>query len=168
MIAITDRGGALRKMRNGRLALSLHLDFPIARIDFQLNSPGQRRFYEEDFLSADPRANAGARCTACGADAENAESAKKNIARLGVGTKAKTTITLNDRSKVKGYIYSAGDDDFVIRDSKTNSSTTLRYADVMSVDDKSSKDLLIGLGAAAVGATIFVLVITQGRPIRPH
>jgi len=95
---------------------------------------------------------------------KNAESAKKNIARLGVGTKAKTTITLNDRSKVKGYIYSAGDDDFVIRDSKTSSSTTVRYADVMS--DKSSKDLLIGLGAAAVGATIFVLVITHGVPIR--
>ena len=51
----------------------------------------------------------------------------------------------------------------MIRDSKTSSSTTVRYADVMSVDDKSSKDLLIGLGAAAVGATIFVLVITQGR-----
>ena len=97
---------------------------------------------------------------------KNAESAKKNIARLGVGTKAKTTITLNDRSKVKGYVYSAGDDDFVIRDSKTNSSTTVRYADVRSVDDKSSKDLLIGLGAAAVGATIFVLVITHGVPIR--
>jgi len=54
----------------------------------------------------------------------------------------------------------------VIRDSKTNSSTTVRYADVMSVDDKSSKDLLIGLGAAAVGATIFVLVITHGVAIR--
>ena len=79
---------------------------------------------------------------------KNAESAKKNIARLGVGKKAKTTITLNDRTKVKGYVYSVGDDDFVVRDSKTDSPTTVRYADVLSVNDRSSKDLLIGLGAA--------------------
>jgi hypothetical protein len=97
---------------------------------------------------------------------KNSESAKKNIARLGVGKKAKASITLNDLSKVKGYIYSASDDDFVIRDSKTDSPTTVRYADVKSVEDKSSKDLLIGLGAAAVGAAVFVLVITRGRAIR--
>jgi hypothetical protein len=97
---------------------------------------------------------------------KNAERAKKKVARLGVGSKAKTVITLNDGSKVKGYIYSIGDEDFVIRDSKTDSPTTVRYADVNAVDDKSSKDLLIGLGAAAIGATVFVLVITQGRAIR--
>lgn len=97
---------------------------------------------------------------------KNAGTAKKNVARLGVGSKAKAVITLNDGSKVKGYIYSVSDDDFVIRDSKTDSPTTIRYADVKAVGDKSSKDLLIGLGAAAIGATIFVLVITQGRAIR--
>ena len=97
---------------------------------------------------------------------KNAERAKKNVARLGVGKKAKAGITLNDLTKVKGYIYSVGDDDFVIRDSKTDSPTTVRYADVKSVEDKSSKDLLIGLGAAAVGAAIFVLVVTGGRAIR--
>jgi len=99
---------------------------------------------------------------------KNAESAKKNIARLGVGKKAKTTVTLNDRSKVKGYVYSVGDDDFVVRDSKTDSPTTVRYADVLSVNDRSSKDLLIGLGAAAAGAAILILVVTRGAPLRPH
>ena len=97
---------------------------------------------------------------------KNSERAKKNVARLGVGKKAKASITLNDLTKVKGYIYSVSDDDFVIRDSKTDSPTTVRYADVKAVEDKSSKDLLIGLGAAAVGAAVFVLVITQGRAIR--
>src|ERR1043166_6154247 len=89
---------------------------------------------------------------------KNSERAKKNVARLGVGKKAKASITLNDLTKVKGYIYSVSDDDFVIRDSKTDSPTTVRYADVKAVEDKSSKDLLIGLGAAAVGAAVFVLV----------
>ena len=97
---------------------------------------------------------------------KNLERAKRNVARLGVGSKAKAVITLNDRTKVKGYIYSVGDDDFVIRDSKTDSPTTVRYADVLAVNDKSSKDLLIGLGAAAIGAAIFVLVITRGAAIR--
>lgn len=99
---------------------------------------------------------------------KNMDRAKKQIARLGVGSKAKTTVTLNDRTKVKGYVYSIGDDDFVIHDSKTDSPTTIRYADVRDVNDSSNKDLLIGLGAAAAGAAIFVLVITNGRAIRPH
>ena len=97
---------------------------------------------------------------------KNVERAKKSIARLGVGSKAKAKITLNDGTIVKGYVYSIGDDDFVIRDSKTDSPTTVRYADVMTVDDKSSKDLLIGIGAAAVGAAILVLVLTRGRALR--
>ena len=97
---------------------------------------------------------------------KNSERAKKNVARLGVGKKAKATITLNDLTKVKGYIYSISDDDFVIRDSKTDSPTTVRYADVRAVEDKSSKDLLIGLGAAAIGAAIFAVVVTGGRGLR--
>ncbi len=96
---------------------------------------------------------------------KNAESAKKQVARLGVGAKAKTTITLNDRTKVKGYVYSIGDDDFVVRDGKTDAPTTIRYADVLSVNDRSNKDLLIGLGAAAVGAALLIVVVTRGRAV---
>ena len=94
---------------------------------------------------------------------KNVERAKKSVAKLGVGSKAKATITLNDRTKVKGYIYSLGADDFVVRDSKTDSPTTVRYADVKDVNDSSSKDLLIGLGAAAAGAGIFAWLVTGGR-----
>ncbi len=97
---------------------------------------------------------------------KNTLSAKKQIARLGVGSKAKTVITLNDRSKVKGYVYSIGDDDFVIRDSKSDAPTTVRYDDVMSVNDKSNKDLLIGIGAAAAGAGVFAWLVSGARGIR--
>lgn len=101
---------------------------------------------------------------------KNLERAKKNVAKLGVGPKAKANITLNDGTKVKGYVYSAGDDDFVIRDSKTDSPTTVRYADVKIVDDNrhnaKMKDLFIGLGAAAVGATLFAVVATRGGIFR--
>ena len=97
---------------------------------------------------------------------KSVDRAKKQIARLGVGSKAKTTVTLNDRTKVKGYVYSIGDDDFVVRDSKTDSPTTIRYADVRDVNDSSHKDLLIGLGAAAAGAGVFAWLVSGGRGLR--
>jgi hypothetical protein len=101
---------------------------------------------------------------------KNLERAKKNIAKLGVGSKAKANITLNDGSKIKGYVFSAGDDDFVIRDRKTDSPTAVRYADVKLVEDNrhnaKTRDLLIGLGAAAVGATLFAVIATRGGIVR--
>lgn len=101
---------------------------------------------------------------------KNLERAKKNVAKLGVGSKAKAIITLGDDTKVKGYVYSAGDDDFVIRDSKTDSPSTVRYADVRIVEDNRHKAKLggffIGIGAAAVGAFLFAIVATRGGVIR--
>src|ERR1700756_2890978 len=67
--------------------------------------------------------------------ASNFEHVKRNVAKLGVGSKAKATVTLNNGTKVKGYVYSAVDEDFVVRDRKTDSPTTVRYADVKNVDD---------------------------------
>lgn len=101
---------------------------------------------------------------------KNLERAKKNVAKLGVGSKAKAIITLNDGTKVKGYVDSAGNDDFVIRDSKTDSPTTVRYADVKTVEDNRRKakmgGLLIGIGAAAVGALLFAVIATRGGVVR--
>lgn len=101
---------------------------------------------------------------------KNFGKAKKNVSKLGVGSKAKAKITLNDGTIVKGYVDSTGDDDFVIRDSKTDSPTTVRYADVKDVEDNrrnaKNKSLLIGLGAAAVGATLFAVFATNGGILR--
>ena len=101
---------------------------------------------------------------------KNLERAKKNVAKLGVGPKAKANIALNDGTKVKGYVYSAGDDDFVIRDSKTDSPTTVRYADVKIVEDNrhnaKMRGLFIGIGAAAVGAALFAVIATRGGVVR--
>ncbi len=40
---------------------------------------------------------------------------------------------MKDGSKTKGYVYRAGEDDFIIRDRKTDAPTTIRYADVAKV-----------------------------------
>ncbi len=99
----------------------------------------------------------------------NIEHAKKSVAKLGVGSKARATITLNDGSKVKGYVYSAGDEDFVIRDRKTDASTTVKYADVKSVDDNRGHSvarnvlIVVGIGAAVTIAAVFGAILRNER-----
>ncbi len=99
----------------------------------------------------------------------NTEHAKKSVAKLGVGSKARATITLNDGSKVKGYVYSAGDEDFVIRDRKTDASTTVKYADVKSVDDNRGHSvarnvlIVVGIGAAVTIAAVFGAILRNER-----
>ena len=99
----------------------------------------------------------------------NLEHVKKNVAKLGVGSKAKATVTLNSGTKVKGYVYSAGDEDFVVRDSKTDSPTTIRYADVKNVDDNRGHRnaklavLFVGIGAATALALVFGAIAANER-----
>ena len=91
-----------------------------------------------------------------------AEQIKSQIARLGIGAKAKATITLNSGAKVKGYVAQAGDDDFVLRDRKTDAPTTIRYTDVAKVDGNRghsmARNVAIGV-AVGVGAVIATLAI---------
>jgi len=72
------------------------------------------------------------------------------------------TITTKDGAKVKGYVYSAGDDDFVMRDRQTDTPTTVRYADVAKVHrdggHSTAKHLGLGIGIG-VGAFLGVLLI---------
>ena len=91
------------------------------------------------------------------------EQLKIKIARLGVGEKAKATIILKDGTKIKGYISRAEDDDFVMRDRKTDAATTIRYADIQKVDSNkghsTARNIAIGVGIG-VGAFLAVIAIT--------
>ena len=97
------------------------------------------------------------------------EKAKKNVARLGVGSKAKATITRNDGTKLKGYVYGAGDEDFVIRDRNTDAPTTVRYAEVKNVDDNRGHRnaklavLFVGIGAAITLVAVFGAIAANER-----
>jgi len=94
--------------------------------------------------------------------AAGSEQVKSKIARLGVGAKAKATVWLSNGTKIKGYIAQAGDDDFVIRDRKTDSPTTVRYADVTKLDNNkghsTARNMTIGV-VVGVGAVLAVLGI---------
>ena len=92
------------------------------------------------------------------------ETIQIKVAKLGVGEKAKATVTLKDGTKRKGYISQAGDDDFMLRDRKTDAPTTLRYADVARVEankgDSTARNIAIGVsvGVGAVLGVLFLLI----------
>ena len=90
------------------------------------------------------------------------EQAKVQVAKLGLGEKAKATITLKNGTRVKGYVARADDSDFVIRDKKTDTPTTIRYEDVAKVQkDKghsTARNLGIGIGIG-VGAFLAIIAI---------
>ena len=94
--------------------------------------------------------------------ASTVEKVKIKIAKMGVGEKAKATVFLKDGTKKKGYIAQAGDDDFVLRDRKTDEATTIRYTDVSKVDSNrghsTARNVAIGV-TVGVGAVLTVLAL---------
>ena len=94
--------------------------------------------------------------------APTVEAVKSKIARMGVGAKAKATIRLKNGTKVKGYVAQAGENDFVMRDRKTDAPTTILYADVLKVEDNKGHSTArnIGIGVAVgVGAVLAIIGI---------
>jgi hypothetical protein len=96
-------------------------------------------------------------------EATTVETIKIKIAKLGVGEKAKATVFLKDGTRTKGYIAQAGDDDFVIRDQKTDAPRTIRYTDVAKVESNrghsTARNIAIGVGIG-VGAFLAIVAIT--------
>ena len=96
-------------------------------------------------------------------DAATVEKIKIKIARLGVGEKAKATVILKDGTKTKGYIAPAGEDDFILRDRKTDGASTIRYNDVAKVESNrghsTARNIGIGVGIG-VGALLAIIAIT--------
>lgn len=95
-----------------------------------------------------------------GGQAPTVEAVKSKVARLGVGAKAKATIKLKNGTKVKGYVAQTGEDDFVMRDRKTDAPTTIRYADVLKVEENKGHSTArnIGIGVA-VGVGVVLTII---------
>ena len=91
-----------------------------------------------------------------------AEQVKSKVAKLGVGEKAKATVKLKDGTKTKGYVGQAGENNFVIRDRKTNAPTTIRYADVAKVEanrgHSTARNIAIGVGIGA-GALLAIIAM---------
>jgi hypothetical protein len=95
-------------------------------------------------------------------DAGLTEQVKVKVARLGVGDKARVTVWLKDGTKLKGYISQAKDEEFIVRDRKTDTPSVVLYRDVARVDSNrghsTARNIAIGT-TIGVGSVLTVLAI---------
>jgi hypothetical protein len=88
------------------------------------------------------------------------EQMRIKVAKVGVGEKAKATITKKDGTKVKGFVYRATDEDFEMRDLKTSTPTVIRYDDVTKVDRQQGHSIAkIVLISVAAGTAITLAAV---------
>jgi len=91
------------------------------------------------------------------------ERIRIDVNRLGTGEKARAKVTLKNGTKVKGYVSEARDENFVIRDRKTDTPTTIAYTDVLKVEKNrghsTARNIAIGVGIG-VGAFLAIIAIT--------
>ena len=93
---------------------------------------------------------------------KSVEKVKVRVAKLGTGEQARVEVTLKDGKKLKGYIYQAGQDDFVVRENKTQTNTIVTYGEVAEVLSNKShaKSAAIVLGVTAgVGVIVALLLL---------
>lgn len=91
-----------------------------------------------------------------------ADKVKATVAKRGTGPKAKVTVKLKDRTKLKGYISNANGDSFTLSDSKTGQARTLAYSDVAEVKKQGGMSLAakigIGVGIGVGALALFVAI----------
>ena len=94
-----------------------------------------------------------------GAELRRVANVKAAVAKRGIGEKARIKVTLRDKTEVKGYVYQAGEDSFIVADIKTSARTTIPYSDVRQVKGKGlSTAAKIGIGVG-IGVVVIVVVV---------
>ena len=72
-------------------------------------------------------------------DEQRVARIKSDIAKCGVGERARITIKTLDGKTLKGYVEEAGADTFQLRNSATRATTVIAYRDVAQVNRPLSK-----------------------------
>ena len=88
----------------------------------------------------------------------SAQKVKAEVAKRGTGPKAKVTVKLKDKTKVKGYITNANVDAFTLSDKNTGQTRTFAYSDVAEVKKQGGMSLPAKIGIG-VGAGVGVLAL---------
>src|SRR2546421_870046 len=93
-----------------------------------------------------------------------AEKIKMKVAKMGTGEKAKAKIKLRSGEKLKGYISSAGENDFTLTDKKTGQSKTIAYSDVDEIKKPGLSEgmkiaIIVGIAVVATAAILAILVV---------
>jgi len=87
------------------------------------------------------------------------EKIKAKITKLGVGEKARAQITLRTGEKIKGYVSSAGENEFAFTEGKSGQTRSFAYSDVVEVKKPGglSTAAKIGIGVG-IGAAVLAIV----------
>ena len=99
-----------------------------------------------------------------GAEKQGEELSKirSKVAKRGVGPNAKVKVTLQDGTKLQGYISEARADNFTVTDAKTGGSVVVEYSQVKQLKgDGLSKGakIALGVGIAVVAFTVIIGVV---------
>jgi hypothetical protein len=82
-----------------------------------------------------------------------------------VGERARVSVKLWDGRRLKGYVAESREDDFVLRDDKTDAPTTVAFADVSKIElrrppaselQKTTDYIMLGVAVA------LIVVVTYG------
>jgi hypothetical protein len=88
-----------------------------------------------------------------------AEKVKANVLKLGTGEAARVKVTLHDKTKLEGYISSAGEESFTVTSNKTGATTLVPYPQVKSVKGNNlSTGAKIAIGAGIAAAVILLIL----------
>jgi len=93
-------------------------------------------------------------------DARLAAKIRSGIQKLGAGAKARVKLKLKDETKLEGYVSEAGEESFVVVNSKTGVATTVAYPQVGQIKGNNlSTGAKIAIGAGIAVAVIAVVVL---------
>lgn len=88
-----------------------------------------------------------------------AEKVKTNVLKLGTGEAARVKVTLHDKTRLEGYISSAGEESFTVTSNKTGATTVVAYPQVKSVKGNNlSTGAKIAIGAGIAAAVILLIL----------
>jgi hypothetical protein len=103
------------------------------------------------------------RATSAATEAEKqakfAGKVKLAVLKLGTGESARVRVVLRDKTKLEGYVSSAGEDSFAVTNFKTGVATTVAYPQVKGVAGNNlstGAKIAIGIG---IGAGIVLLIL---------
>jgi len=91
-------------------------------------------------------------------EARHAQKVKECILKLGVGPEAFITLTLRDKTQLKGYISKVGGDSFIVTEVKTGTETAVDYPQVRTAKGNNlstGAKVAIGVG---IGVAIALLI----------
>jgi len=94
--------------------------------------------------------------------AEQLSSIKSQVAKLGIGPRAKVKVTLLDGKKLQGYVSEAGADSFTVTEAKTGRGVAVGYSQVKQLKRSglsTGKKIALGVGIAAAAFTIIIGVV---------